>query len=232
MKNFRYVQKTSAECNEDSSLAILHLSRVELHYKLQEKLHRVTWPLHAWARHVENISKKIASAIGALKRIRQFIDTITALKIYGALIQPHFDYCSSVSDGLNITLNDKLQNLQNRAARVITKSQYDASSSDIFSKLGWDNLLTRRKKHNSILLFKTINDLTQFYLHELFESRSTGYKLRNSEHTLFVPKPRTNYGKRSFSYSGAVLWDELPKNVRTTCSLSQFKRAIDNLFSL
>ena len=45
VKNFRYVQKTSAECNEDSYLAILHLSRVELHCKLQEKLHRVTWPL-------------------------------------------------------------------------------------------------------------------------------------------------------------------------------------------
>jgi hypothetical protein len=37
--------KTSAECNEDSYLAILHLSRVELHCKLQEKLHRVTWPI-------------------------------------------------------------------------------------------------------------------------------------------------------------------------------------------
>ena len=36
VKNFRYVQKTSAECNEDSYLAILHLSRVELHCKLQE----------------------------------------------------------------------------------------------------------------------------------------------------------------------------------------------------
>ena len=47
-----------------------------------------------WARHVENISKKIASAIEALKRVRQFIDT--ALKIYGALIQLYFDYCNSV----------------------------------------------------------------------------------------------------------------------------------------
>ena len=112
------------------------------------------------------------------------------------------------------------------------KSQYDARSSDLFSKLDWDNLLTRRKKHKAIVMFKTINDLTPFYLHELFESRSTGYNLRNSEHTLFVPKPRTNYGKRSFSYIGAVLWNVLPQNVRTTCSLSQFKRAIDNLFSI
>ena len=45
VKNFQYVEKTSAECNEDSYLAILHLSREELHCKLQEKLHRVTWPL-------------------------------------------------------------------------------------------------------------------------------------------------------------------------------------------
>ena len=45
VKNFLYVEKTSAECNEDSYLVILHLSRVELHCKLQEKLHRVTWPL-------------------------------------------------------------------------------------------------------------------------------------------------------------------------------------------
>ena len=123
-------------------------------------------------------------------QLRQFIDTNTALKICGALIQPHFDYSSSVWDGLNITLNDKLQN---RAARVITKSQYDASSSDLVSKLGWDNLLTRRKKHKAILMCKTINDLTPLYLHELFESRSTGYNLRNPEHTLFVPKPRKNY---------------------------------------
>jgi hypothetical protein len=94
---------------------------------------------------------------------------------------------------MNITLNDKLQKLQNRAAKVITKSQYDTSSSDLFSKLGWYNLLSRRKKHKAILMFKTINDLTPFYLHEFFESRSTGYNLRNSEHTLFVPKPRTNY---------------------------------------
>ena len=45
VKNFRYVEKTSAECNEDSYLVILHLSRVELHCKLRGKLHRVTWPL-------------------------------------------------------------------------------------------------------------------------------------------------------------------------------------------
>ncbi len=103
--------------------------------------------------------------------------------------------------------------------------------SELFGKLGWDNLLIRRKKHKAILIVKTVNDLTPHYLRELFQSRSTGYNLRNSENTLFVPKPRTNYGKRSFSYSGAVLWNELSQNMRVIGSLNQFKREIDNLFS-
>ena len=134
--------------------------------------------------------------------------------------------------GLNITLDNKLQKVQNRAARVITESRYDASASDIFSKLGWDNRSIRLKKHKATMMFKTINELTPSYLHDFFKSRSTGYNLRNSEHTLYVPKPRTNYGKRSFSYSGATLWNELSQSVLAVHSLSQFKREIDVFFSM
>ena len=121
-----------------------------------------------WARHIENISKKIASAIGARKRVRQFINTDTVLKIYISLIQQYFDYCSAVWDELNIILKDKLQKLQNRAARTINKSRYDTSSSELFGKLGWNILLIRRKKHKAILMFKKINDLTPHYLRRLF----------------------------------------------------------------
>ena len=53
-----------------------------------------------WSTHIENIFKKIASAIGALKRIRPYVTTDAAIHVYRALIQPHFDYCCSVWDGL------------------------------------------------------------------------------------------------------------------------------------
>ena len=38
------MKSTLAKCNEDAYLPSLHLSTVELRCKLQEKLHRVTWP--------------------------------------------------------------------------------------------------------------------------------------------------------------------------------------------
>ena len=61
-----------------------------------------------WSKHVEEKSKKISSAIGALKRIRPFITIDVANKIYKAIIQPHLDYCSTIWDGLGVTLLDKI----------------------------------------------------------------------------------------------------------------------------
>jgi hypothetical protein len=58
--------------------------------------------------------------------------------------------------------------LGHHTARVITKSSYDASSSILLEKLHWGNLSLRRKKHKSILVYKTINNLTPEYLQNLF----------------------------------------------------------------
>ena len=58
-----------------------------------------------------------------IKRVRPFVSIYTAIKIYKGLIEPHFDYGSAVWDGLTQQLSEKLQKLQNRAIRVITKSR-------------------------------------------------------------------------------------------------------------
>ena len=47
-----------------------------------------------------------------------------------------------------------------------------------------------------------------------------------------LPKPRTDYLKRRFSYSGASLWNDLPEDIRTTKSLRNFKRRIDKWLSV
>ena len=40
----------------------------------------------SWSKHVDEISKKVSSAIGALKRVRPFIPTDVAAQIYNALM--------------------------------------------------------------------------------------------------------------------------------------------------
>ena len=70
----------------------------------------------------------------------------TAVQLHSALIQPHSDYCCSVWGELGDTLATKLHKLQNRAARVITRSSYDADTGFVLTLLQLENLPTRRKK--------------------------------------------------------------------------------------
>ena len=181
----------------------------------------------SWSKHVDEISKKVSSAIGALKRVRPFIPTDVAVQIYNALILPHFDYCSPVWDGMSGCLSDKLQKLQNRAARVITQSPFDTSSNILLAMLRWEKLSLRRKKQKALIMYKTLNELAPDYLQCLFTERHVNdYNLRNLEGKLSLPKPNTNYLKRSFCYSGACLWNNLPQDLKTVCSIRQFKRGI------
>ena len=76
-------------------------------------------------------------------------------------------------------------------------------------------------------MYKCVNRLALNYLCNLFTPRTLSFDLRDASQKLYLPKPRTDYLKRGFSYSGASLWNDLPENICTTTSLSNFKRRID-----
>ena len=185
-----------------------------------------------WSEHIHKLTKKIASGIGALKRVRPFVPATPLRYIYNSLIQPHFDYCSVVWGNCNKTLADKLQKLQNRAARVLKFSSYDTSADPLIRQLGWNKLDNQRKFHKAVMVHKSLHSLAPDYLCSMFTDRSsiTSYSLRDTEGKLAIPKPRTDYLKNSFSYSGAVPWNSLPMDLRQANTLSKCRRGYSNLF--
>ena len=129
----------------------------------------------SWSKHVNEIAKTISSGKGALKRLRPFVSEDMAILLYLAFIEPNFDYCCLVWDGLSNELADKLQKLQNRAIRVITKSDYHSSATALRTRLGFDDLSIRRMKIKAKLMFKTVIKQTPEYLQ--------GYCLNHSAQT-------------------------------------------------
>ena len=154
----------------------------------------------------------------------------TLLNIYNSLVQPHFDYYSLVWGNCGKTLSNKLQKLQNFAARVITSSNFDVDVDSLFHKLSWKDLKSQRQIQNALMVFKSLNGLVPEYPTSKFIKRNeSNYSLRDSVNKL-VPFPRTNDMKNSFSYSGATLWNSLPCNIRESGSLNQFKRLLYHNF--
>jgi len=109
-----------------------------------------------WECHIENISKKIACAIGAIKRIRHLTPFNVLIKVYNSLVQPHFDYCNIVwsNSEYDKGLSEKLQRLQNRAARTLTSASCNSNLDHLFRELGWRRLYYQRLERKSILIYK------------------------------------------------------------------------------
>ena len=130
------------------------------------------------------------------------------------------------------TLRDKLQRLQNRAARVRTNSNYDEGASILLNDLGWQDLESRLLILEAVMVYKSFNCPAPDYMSSKFILRSdlfNSYNLRDSENKLAVPLPRTNYYRNSFCYSEAVLWNNLVSDVRQAKSLTSFLKLLHGI---
>ena len=128
------------------------------------------------------------------------------------------------------SLSQKLQKLQNRAARVLTFSNYDRSTDELLRMVNWVKLDRQRLVNKSKMMYKIVNNMVPEYLSSrfVFRSDTLTYNLKDSDGTLAIPQPRTNYCKRGLSYSRVVLWNSLPLNIRKSLSLNEFKSKLHN----
>ena len=117
-----------------------------------------------WQSQIDKLCKKIASAIEAMKRVRPFVPQSSPVNIYYSLVHwifP-FDYCSLVRGNCGKTLSNKLQKLQNRAARVITSWNYDVDQDSLFHKLSWKDLKSQSRVQNALMVKRSDSRISHF----------------------------------------------------------------------
>ena len=177
--------------------------------------------------------KKISVNIALIRRAKSFLSQNELVIMYNALVLPYFTYCSTVwSDG-RYTHIDKLSKLQKRAAQVITGDKYEVRSIEIFDKLRWLPIDTILKSREIVFTFKALTKRLPKYMFELFNKcNNTNYNLRSNNTKLSLPKPKTNFLKRSFPYRATKSWNELPNEITEnyqTLTLLFIKRHLKNL---
>ena len=134
-------------------------------------------------------------------------------------------------DSIDATLTNKLQVLQNRAARIITGASYlTVRTSDMFEQLNWEKLSERRMRQKAIMMFKIVNGMAPPYLVDMFSRKHSNkvYHMRGSNQDLQLPKARTNYYKNSFAFTGTEVWNSLPTDLKEQKSLNSFIKKLEH----
>ena len=155
-----------------------------------------------WKDHIKIISPKVSRAIGILKHARNFILQGTMKTLYTGIVEPHFRCCCSAWGCCGKIDLNQLQKLQNRAARIVTNSHYDAPRKPLFHKIGWKSIEELLADETKLMVFKSLNDLGPKYMYNMFTKNShfTKRNLRHSTTYLRLPLRKSTVGQKSFLY--------------------------------
>jgi len=183
-------------------------------------------PTLTWSTHIDYICKKISQRLGILRRIRHNLTYGARLAFYNCLILSLMDYCCVVWGNTSKGNLDRIHRLQKKAARLILDRESKAPSLPLFIELGWLPIHDRIKFMRATIVFKALNGLSPSYITDLILPFSKVHNIdtRRARRNLLLPKANTNSGKRTFAFLASSEWNLLPDGVKTSTSLSSFKR--------
>ena len=176
--------------------------------------------------HIRTTVSKLARSVGILNKLRFILPLPALLLPYYSLTHPHLLSGLSIWGSTYPIYLTKLQQLQNKAIRIISKSCIKTPITSQFFKL-------------SVL---KIHELSEFEIAKLMHQHSRGMlpsifysffqKLSNkhtrqtratTNHNLHTPKYSTNRSQKAVKYQGAKLWNSLSVELRNQ-SFSKFKQ--------
>ena len=119
----------------------------------------------------------------------------------------------------------KLQRVQNAAARLVTNTRKYAHITPVLKSLHWLPVEQHLKYTILLITFRALKFSSPEYINALIEiykpSRSG---LRSSgEFSLAIPKSKRTWGDRAFASAAPHLWNSLPKSIHLSESVDIFK---------
>lgn len=176
---------------------------------------------------IKNMCKSAYFQIRNINQIRKVLDDDTAATLVHALVTSRLDFGNALLYGITERQLNKLQQAQNAAARMLTRTRKFDHISPVLQRLHW--LPIRYRIHFKLLLltWKALHDMAPSYISELLNQHIPSRYLRSSDkHLLSVPRTFSSYGDRAFYASAPRLWNSLPLDLRLCNSLGVFKKSL------
>ena len=184
----------------------------------------------------------------SLRRIRKYLSHQATESLIHAFIFSHIDYCNGLLNGASKHLINKLQRIQNMAARLVYKLPKSSHVTPLLINLHWLPVKYHIRYKILLYTFKAIHQSAPQYINDMFIMKSTRYRSQLSSITrnivfingnisvdvafndiIYLAVPRTKsvtFKQRSLVVSGPQLCNSLPTVIKMEKSMVGFKRKI------
>ena len=182
--------------------------------------------------HVSQVVKSCNFHLRQLGRIRRYLTAEACKRAVHALIISRLDYCNSLLADIPVLLLEKLQHIQNRAARLIlcVSRRECINATPLLKKLSWLPVELRIIFKMCVLVFKCLNGSAPTYLEELVHLYRRDERLRQPPaNTLQSHPSKRKIGKSSFLVAAPSYWNELKPDIRQEKDLLRFRRRLKTI---
>ena len=100
-----------------------------------------------------------------------------------------------------------------------------------FERINWLPVQERISQCALCNVYKSFSKHSPDYFEELFfPTEETDIRARSSFQKLKIPRPKTNIGLKSLSYTDPSLWNNLNENLKRSSSINDFKHKIKEFY--
>ena len=180
-----------------------------------------------WKPHLLYLTGKVSRSIGIISKTMHILDKDCLKILYFALVYPYLTYCNQVWGSTYPTNLNRLQLLQKKVIRIISRSGYLSHTGDLFSSLGLLTIANINVYLTGCFMFRLHHGLSLDIFDNFFVSNYDihDYSTRSSS-LLHTPKIKSNLSKSGIRYHGARIWNDILKSdLNINVSESSFKIA-------
>ena len=185
-----------------------------------------------FSKHFSNITRTAIYQIRNIAKIRSFISFTDAQTLIHTFVTNHLDYCNSLFSGLPKTSINRLQLIQNTAARVLTKTRKFDHITPVLASLHWLPVTFRIDFKILLFVFKSLNGFAPAYIFNLVSPYTPSRSLRSADKLLLTPYTanRVTDGGRAYAARAPYLWNLLPFEIKNATSVSTFKTLLKTYY--
>ena len=175
--------------------------------------------------HIHSVCKAAYAQLRNIALIRRHITQNAAATLIQSLVISRLDNMNSLLYGLPDSELNKLQRIQNHAAKVVLMKKKSDHVTPLLMSLHWLRIPFRIEYKLLLLTYKCLNGKAPEYLASLLGPYKPQRQLRSCDQDLLAEKRARlkTYGMRAFSVAAPKLWNKLPLDVRNSGSVGTFK---------
>ena len=179
--------------------------------------------------HVNRVIRACYHQIRLIVKIRIYLSMDSASKLIHAFVTSRLDNLNSLLVELPDYVLNKLQLVQNNAARLVAREKKSSHVTPLLKQLHWLPIEYRIKYKIVLIVYKCLHEMGPVYLTSLLTGYHPGTSMclrSDKEELLDNKRTAKGYGDRAFAKSGPELWNALPLNIRNSSSVTAFKSSI------